>query len=375
MSDNTNEISLTTLKEIFPKVVEDNFFRNAPFLAYMRDHCLVPFGGGEVMQNTFMYRSMIGGFYARGDNFNLTKPQTLAGTFFDPKFVYVNVTEHQEDVQVVNKGPLAVYSLIDLDMRNAMNTISAICAIAMANHGQPTGTGIVGSRPKAINGWIEAINDGITPGWDGSYFTSYGTQTRNGTVGSTLNSVPYWCGTQAGATGLITYPILEEAYQDASIGNENPDLIVANKAAYAYMKERIQVQQRFAQEKDPIWGVMGFRFNDAMVLKDDYFPSKKYGETDSILGNWLTATYTSPGTTGTTSNMPISTVLTVGEVIGMFNTKKWLVRITDDEEFGFGFSGFKPAQDNTRVAGQIKAMLNLQCKAPRLQKQLFGIGG
>lgn len=376
MPENINEINLTTLKEIYPVVVEDQFFRNAPFLAYLRDHCLVPFGGGEVMQNTFIYGPMKAGSYARGANFNIVKPQTLAGTFFDPRYYYSNVTEYQEDIQVVNKGPNAVFSLIDIDLRNAMNSISAVIAVRLARHGQAAGTGIVGSSPNDLNGWIEAINDGLTPGWEGSYFTSYGTQARNGAVGSALNSIPYWGGDQSGNPGTVTYNIMEEAYQDATIGNEEPNLGVGNKAIISYMKERLQVQQRFQQERDPVWGVSGFRFNSAMILKDDYFPSLKYGVNDPNLGNYLTGSFTSPNVAlPSLSNMPQNTSLTVGEVFAWYNTKKFLFRIADDPEFGFGFSGFKPAQDSTRVAGQIKAMVNLQCLAPRLQKQLFGFNG
>jgi hypothetical protein len=51
------------------------------------------------------------------------------------------------------------------------------------------------------------------------------------------------------------------------------------------------------------------------------------------------------------------------------------VRISNSALYGFGFTGFKPAQDNTKVVGQILAALNLECFAPRLQKQIFGIGG
>ena len=57
---------------------------------------------------------MIGNAYARGDNFNITKRQTLAGAVFDPKFYEVSIPEYLEDLEVLNKGPLAaVFSLID----------------------------------------------------------------------------------------------------------------------------------------------------------------------------------------------------------------------------------------------------------------------
>jgi hypothetical protein len=370
-----DELNLTTREEIYPQVIEDNFFLDAPFLAYARNHMLVPFGGGSRMQNTFLYAPMIGGFYSKGDSFNVTKRQTLAGTVFDPRYVAVSVPEYKEDIQVTNKGPLAVFSLIDTDLANAMQTISAIVGVALSLHGQPSASGIIGNRPKAINGWIEAINDGVTPGWDGSTFPMYGTAPRNGVVKSALNSVPYWCGDQSGNAGMLSYNMILEAYTDACIGRERPNLGVANKAALAYAKERLEVKQRIISETDPIWGVKGFRFEDAMMLQDDYFPSLKYGTNDPDLGNYLTGTFTSPSSPPAASNMPGSTTLTVGEVLVFYNTRKWLFRISDDKEYGFGFSGFVPAQDNTKVVGQVKAMVNLECTAPRLNKQLFGIGG
>jgi hypothetical protein len=226
-----------------------------------------------------------------------------------------------------------------------------------------------------MNGWIEALNDGVTPGWDGSIFTAYGTQPRNGVITNKLNSIPYWGGTQLGAAAPITYGILEELYQTAAIGRKEPDLGVSNKALYAYIKERIQPQQRFAQERDPYFGVNGMRMNSAMILKDDYFPSLKFGQNDPNIGNWLTSTFTSPGTTGTGSNMPTSVTINVAEVFCWFNTADWLFRISDDPEYGGGFSGFVPAQDNTKVVGQTKLACNLECVSPRTNVQTFGYNG
>jgi hypothetical protein len=51
-----------------------------------------------------------------------------------------------------------------------------------------------------------------------------------------------------------------------------------------------------------------------------------------------------------------------------------MFRVTDDAEFGFGFTGLVRAQDNTRVVGQVKAMCNLENLAPRMSKTLYGIG-
>lgn len=359
------ELNSVTLQEIYPQVIEDEYFLATPFLAYIRDHCLVPFTGGAFMQSPIRYAPMIGGFYAPGASFNLTKRQTITAIQFDTRYVYVAIPEYQEEIQVENKGELAVASLLQADMQNGIDTINAIVAVAMAQSGQ-------GARSLAINGWAEAINNGVDPSWDGTVYTTYGQQTRNGAIGSALNSTPQWCGTNTGATGTLTYSLLEEGYQDASIGQKEPNLGVGNKAAIAYIKEKMVVQQRFQQEKDPVWGVTGFRFNNAMILKDDYFPSLRYGKNDPILGNYLTSTFTSPASPTSQSGLPASQTCTVGEVFVFFNTFDWMFRVSDSEQYGFGFSGFVPAQDNSRVVGQIRAMCNLQGLSPRTQKQFYG---
>ena len=366
---NVDELSATTKYEIYPEVVTDNFFLATPELAYFRDHCLVPFSGGTFMQAVFRYAPLIGGFYAPGSSFNITKRTTLAALQFSPKYGYVSIPEYLEEISVQNKGKEAVVSILDADMQNGVDTANAITAIGFANNGQ-------GTRSLAPNGWVEAINDGVTPGWDGQVYTSYGGQARNGAVGSTLNSVPVWCGTATGATGVIQYSTLEEGYQDASIGKKEPNLGVGNKAVIAYIKEKMVVQQRFQQERDPVWGVMGFRLNNAMVLKSDYFPSLKYGVNDPILGNYLTGTVDTTGKSpAAASNFPANTVCTIGEVFNFYNSFDWLCRISDSEVFGYGFSGFVPAQNNTRVVGQVKWMQNWECLSPRTQKTFLGIGG
>jgi hypothetical protein len=364
-----DEINLTTLKEIYPDAVEDNFFLDSPFMAHLRRKCMVPFTGGAFMQTVFIYAPLIGGSYTRGQNFNINKPQTLSGTEFDPKYYEVSVVEYKEDIQVLNKGDLSIFRLIDVDMQNGVQTISAILAVALALNGQNA------PRLAEVNGWPEAINDGIVPSWDGNIYTSYGTQARNGTITKALNGNVIWAGNTDGTTAPLTYQLLEEAYQTATIGRDEPDLGVTNKAAYAYIKERIQPQQRFAQERDPYWGAYGMRMNNAMILKDDYFPSLKYGQNQAGIGNWLTATVTSPSSATNPGNFPNGGTLTVGEVFNWFNTRKFLLRMADDPEYGMGFSGFVPAQDNTRVAGQIKCALNIECIAPRLNAQIYGIGG
>lgn len=368
-------VNAVTNKVIWPQQITDQFFKAIPFFTLLRDKAIYDFDGGVAMQYPFLFRPLVGGAYAPGSSFNIDKVDSIAATLFREKYYEVNVTEVKEEIQVRNRGPQAVFSLIDADMKNAMMTITTIIAIAAWRHGQAAGGSVVDDRSIEINGLSEALNDGTVYSWDGNIFTTYGQQARNGSVGAALNSVPRWMGQPNGAAGKITYEVVEDMYQTASQGNLAPDLGVTSKRGMTLLKNTLQVQQRFNQETDPRYGFEGVRLNKALITKDDYCPSAYYGVNDPDLGNYLTGTITNTLVGTPAGQFPNSTdapTLTVGEVLFMLNTDTWILRVSTDPEYQFGWTGFKVGQDNTRVSGQVLAALNLECIANRLNIHGFG---
>src|SRR5437016_5716658 len=95
---NIAEINSITLIEIYPVAVEDNFFKDTAFQAYLRAKSLRPFVGGTTMQAPFIYKPLIGGFYAQGDTFNIDRRNTIAATQFDPKYCEVSIPEFKEQI-------------------------------------------------------------------------------------------------------------------------------------------------------------------------------------------------------------------------------------------------------------------------------------
>lgn len=372
-----DEINLTTLPEIADSEIEDNFFLGTPLMAHLRAKCLVPFNGGAFMRNVFLYAPLNGGAYPKGIGaFNLTKPQTISGTVFDPRYYEFSIVEYLEDIDVLNTGDLAVFSLLETDVANAYQSISAAIALDLQLNGQ------LGARASVnINGWVEAYNDGLVPSWDGNIYTSYGTQARNANIAKTLNGNVYWGGQADGSAGAIAYPTINAMYNLCRRGGVEPDLITGNKPIISFVENKIQPQQRFGQEtasvRDPYFGAMGFKFKGATVLIDDYMPSAKgYPFSDasnSGLGNNLSSTiaYTAPASVP--GNFPTTNVtLTVGEVLLMLNTGRIKFRVTNSREFGFNPTDFIRAPETTRVVSQLKAAVNLEVTAPWSGCQGYG---
>ena len=338
-----DELNTYTHRHIVPGVVDNNF-KNDPVLAMLRANNIERFPGGTLIQENFIYAPMKGGAYAQGDTFNTTRRQTAAGAQFTTKLYYPNITEFKEQIQIFNKGPEAVFRIIDADLQNAALTMSAILAIAIYNEGQSAG------RILQLNGFAEQLNDGSVSSWTAAAYTTYGGLTRGGTIGSALTS--NMASPAANVAGPITYKTLEEGFNTCVIGDERPDLLVTTNLGLSYIKEKFQPQWR-TETTNPKTGFVGLNFNGAQIYQSQYAPGT-LGVNDADLGNYLAS---------------------AGETLFMLNSKYVRFWVTDDPEFGFGFTGFKPAQDNTMVAGQYLFSGNVTNQSPRLMRHFYGITG
>jgi hypothetical protein len=276
---------------------------------------------------------------------------------FQMRFFEVNVTMSLEDIKVLNKGPHAVFKLIDSRMTNAYMTLGAQLSILQYLNGQAAG------YTTNFNGLAEALNDNATNSFDGSTYTTYGGITRGGAVGTVLNSVPL------NVNGAIEYNALEETYGSASFGNIEPNLGVTTVLGYSYIKEKFQTQQRFNDTQDPAIGFNGLKFNSATLIKSRYAPGTYISGTgDKIAVGVLTQM-----SSGSVVSYPSQT----GESLWWINARKPFIYfyVSDDPMYGFGFTGFKPAQGNTKVSGQVLASAQLTVPGPRYHRQLYGITG
>jgi hypothetical protein len=179
-----------------------------------------------------LYDALIGGFYAKGKEFDITEKQIEDQMQFQMKLAEVNVTMSKEDIQIFNKGENAAFRLIDSRMTAAYMSMGAFLAISMYLNGQRAGF------TTLPNGLAEALNDGSADSWDDETYTTYGGLTRGGVYGNALNSIP------VNVNGAIEYNTLEETYGAATYGKIEPNLGVTTVLGYSYIKEKFQTQQR-----------------------------------------------------------------------------------------------------------------------------------
>lgn len=346
---NLDPINTAATKNIMPGLA-DNFFKSDPLLEFMKNrHHVYP--GGPQIQENFLYLPMIGGAYAKGvGGFNISKRQTFAGLLFVPKYYEVSVPEYLEEVEIEVNGPTAVLSMVKTDMGNAALTMSAILAVDLYHGGQNLGGS---DRTLHINGLAEALSDGTNASWDGQTYASYGQQLR-ASVGAALKTPTGIIASNV--AGAITYRVLEHTYQPCVIGKEHPVIGVTTNTCMGYIGENFAPHQK-VDTVEPTIGYVGYKFKMATLVESQYAPGA-YGVNDPDIGNYYASSgetfwWLNPGPEGEDAYIKL--------------------RISQSPRFQFGFTGFKPAQDNTVVVGQILAALNMTCRAPRLQRALFGI--
>lgn len=338
-------INTVTVHKIFPEVV-DGVFRNSPLLSFFKKNQLRMYTGGGKWQEDIQYNIAPADKYNIGDSFNITQVQKFTGLTFEPVQYYASVSVYLERIKTDLVGDGAAFDYLDAEAQNAALTMSGKLACALYSHGQSATANRVGH----LNGLAEILSDGSTNGWTGDTFANYGTVARS-SVNEALNSL--MTGPAADQNGAaIDYPKLEETYNSVCIGPEHPDLIIATNKGMSNIKMAFQPQQRF-EAVDADFGFHGIKFNGAVILQDQYAPGSRAASTiDTALGYSQTAD---------------------GETLWFLNTKFFHFYVAADDLFGFGFTGFKPAQDNNSLAGQYLYRGNVSCGAPRFSRYLFDV--
>jgi hypothetical protein len=338
-------------RKIFMPGMVDGIFKSGALLAYLKANCLETIPGANTWQEDFINARMNGSWLnlrTGGDTFDVSRKKIENGLTWDLRGAQVSVSADLAQLNTILTGDGAYFDFVDDRMQNAALTMSEALAISIYKHGQA-------GRTEQINGLDEALSDGTTNGYEGVTFANYGTCVRannNGALNSPMTG-------PAANTPAITYPILEQTYGSVTVGQQMPNIMTTTQLGLSFIKMAFQTQQRFQPSEDTKFGFTGVKFNGATIFADNYAPGTSN----------LTAA--APGALGEFNNVA------TGETLWFLNCKRETMKlwISSNDLMGFGWTGWKPAQDNLSVAGQYLFAGNLTVRQPRFSRYLFGILG
>ncbi len=395
-----NEIDASNLEAIRKGVVFDNLFVGTPFQQKLRRAGVWdPFLGGASMFEGFLYGRPQGAAVAPGSTVTVTRQQMNTGMTFLPK-AYVSwlpiddfeVDDGSGTGGVINSGPAMISNLYQLWMEAMVQTINTMIEMDSFRHGQAAASTVADNRVLNSNGLSEALNNGVDPSWEGNVFPTYGGNTRNGTIGPALNSVPLWLGNQSGGTGQIDFNVLMRLWGQCTVTGGKPDLGITNVLGFVAVANALDAQRRDVSNKNHDIQWDGLTFNGVEIYADPLAPSALAGDFIALApasgtagnnvlsdgagvstqtGTFKTPTYaTSTSTTG--SNFPSNTTVTVGEVLFFLEAASFKIRPTNKRGWNYGMRR-APMPNNVSIdALFLRLATNLYNTQPRHCAQAFG---
>lgn len=367
--DVASQLTVTTRRFIreSPAALVDNVYNQDALNFYLKKNLKEDWGGGSVIQETFLASSMIGAPYLKGKNFNLTQRQNERPLQFDIKTSQVAVPIFEEDIRVFNLGPLAVINLLKARVSQAYMTLGEMTSFLTYMNGLQAG------YTPNLNGLAEALNDGVTQAWDGQTYPLYGGLTRTA-FAPAISSTPL---NAAGAQ--IEYNTVDQKYMSVffGAGQYEPNLCVTTPVGFSYFKSKFQTQQRFQDTKLEVGvGFRGLQFNGSTVVATrlapgSYLTAGVGGVQDPVVGTILTELFNGVATT-----YPQGNISTTGETFWILNARKpWLnYYVSKDAIWGGGFRDFIPAAGTTLLAGMVFLAHQLTVH-PRYHTYIYNFAG
>ena len=397
------EVPATTLNELIDGFIWQNSYISTPLQRYFRaSGAYDPFGGGAAMQVPQLYAGAQGGFIFPGQDVTVNRVQMITAGLFQPKLIEKHILVEEFSLEVLNNGPEARVPILEAYLNQMMEGVDFQIEGDMFRHGQAAGTGISDDRLAAINGISEAINDGVTPSWDGNVFPTYSGQTRNGAIQAAMNSTPVWLGDASGNPAPPNYQELLKTYKLA-IGR--PTLGVTSWIGYTAIAAAFQRQQRYETRDDQDINWSGIKFEDSTIFDDDIVPSSNPKQSIANLFQTPDGTAPAPGeiqtgqftltaamlanqgtnqlpSLGFTSNATKSGLagglnqIVVGEPLFWLDVDTWKYRPANTGSFNYYLMDpIRYPQNPTLYTQFVRHALNFYTPTPRRHVQTYGILG
>lgn len=251
-----DQISSITEKKFIPKLV-DNIFDSNPYLQRARKQGKYKTvdGGTSVIYPLEYAQISSSGWYSGSETLDTSDNETMTGAEYTWKQAYANITIVRRD-ELKNAGDAQKVDLVKSKTRTAQKTLADILG---------TGLYSAGTDSKSVVG------------------LGYMASATNTIGGISATDYSWWRPQLDTTTTTLSLSAMQAIYNDASIGNDTPTVILTTRAVYNYYWALLQPQQRFMDSETAKGGFTSLMFNGTPVIVDShcttgymYFVNEKY---------------------------------------------------------------------------------------------------
>ena len=261
-----DQLSGITERKFIPKLV-DNIFDSDALLqrAKKKGYYEKIDGGLSIIQPLGYAQLTASGWYEGAESLDTSDNETRTGAEYQWKQSYANITITRKD-ELRNSGDAGKIKLVKAKTQLAEKTLTDVLQTAIYNSGTdvkaPVGLGSIIGTANTIGGISQSTNS-------------------------------WWAAQVDSTTTTLTLGALQTVFNNASINQESPTVIMATRANYNRYYALLQPQQRFMDKETASGGFSSLMFNgipfivgskvpsnNIMLINENYFHIYVHSEED-----------------------------------------------------------------------------------------------
>ncbi len=227
--------SVTT--KYYLKKLADSIFDGDPLVKWLKDkgRYISVNGGASILVPLNYALTSAAGWYAGADTLSTTANDVLTACEYNWKQAYANISITRDD-ELKNSGDAQQLDLLKQQVQIAEKTLADYLQGGVYHSGTNSksivGTGLFLSASNTVGGIAQ-----------GSY--------------------SWWQAQVDSTTTTLTIPAMQTVWNNCSINNKSPNLLLATRANFNRIYGLIQPQQRFVDDKQAAAGFQNILFNGA----------------------------------------------------------------------------------------------------------------
>jgi len=283
-----NALFSTTLQNYQPTLV-DNIFKDLVLLNHLNSggRVMMEEGGTQIVEPVLYEENSTAASYSGYDNISLTPQDGITSAIYDWKQIAASIAiSGIEEAQ--NRGTEAIIKLLNAKIMQAEMSIKSLVNGQLLSSND--GTGGTAKQFNGIGGFAGSLNTSIG-GIDASTNTWWNPTIQAGIQGQTLSLVN-----------------MANTYNNASKGNDTPDLIITTEALFSKYESLLTPNVRYQDVSKANAGFQNLMFKQTPVVFDlampgnqvsnasMYFLNSRYLKLAGMNGHWWTTTPFQQGT-------------------------------------------------------------------------------